>query len=31
MIILAIAIFLTPDLIKNNPVISSIFKGIRRL
>lgn len=29
MIILAIAIFLTPDLIKNNPVISSIFKGIR--
>ena len=29
MIILAIAIFLTPDLIKNNLVISSIFMGIR--
>lgn len=29
MIILLIAIFLTPDLITNNPVISSIFKGIR--
>lgn len=29
MIILAIAIFLTPDLITGNPVISSIFKGIR--
>lgn len=29
LIILAIAIFLTPDTIKNNPVISSIFKGIR--
>lgn len=29
MIILAIAIFLTPDLIKNNHTISSIFKGIR--
>lgn len=29
MIILAIAIFLTPDLIKNNDVISRIFKGIR--
>lgn len=29
MIILAIAIFLTPDIIKNNPVISAIFKGIR--
>ena len=29
MIILAIAIFLTPDLIKNNRVISSIFMGIR--
>ncbi|MDE6491338.1 MAG: chromate transporter, partial [Muribaculaceae bacterium] len=29
MIILVIAIFLTPDLIKNNPIISSIFKGIR--
>ncbi|MCM1519602.1 MAG: chromate transporter [Lachnoclostridium sp.] len=29
MIILAIAIFLTPDLIKNNDIISRIFKGIR--
>lgn len=29
LIILAIAIFLTPDLIKNNAVISSIFMGIR--
>lgn len=29
MIILAIAIFLTPDLIQNNRVISSIFQGIR--
>lgn len=29
LIILAIAIFLTPDLIKNNKVISSVFKGIR--
>lgn len=29
MIILAIAVFLTPDLIKNNPVVSSIFMGIR--
>ena len=29
MIILAIAIFLTPDMIKNNHVISSIFMGIR--
>lgn len=28
-IILAIAIFLTPDTIKNNEVISRIFKGIR--
>lgn len=28
-IILAIAIFLTPDIIKNNRVISSIFMGIR--
>ncbi len=28
-IILAIAIFLTPELIKNNAVISAIFKGIR--
>lgn len=29
LIILAIAIFLTPEVIKNNAVISSIFKGIR--
>lgn len=29
LIILAIAIFLTPDLIKNNDTISAIFKGIR--
>ncbi|MBD5208874.1 MAG: chromate transporter [Muribaculaceae bacterium] len=29
LIILAIAIFLTPDMIKNNRVISSIFMGIR--
>lgn len=29
MMILCIAIFLTPDLIKNNTIISSIFKGIR--
>lgn len=29
LIILLIAIFLTPDLIKNNRVISSIFMGIR--
>lgn len=29
LIILAIAIFLTPDIIKNNKVISSIFMGIR--
>lgn len=28
-IILAIAIFLTPDIIKNNEVVSAIFKGIR--
>lgn len=28
-IILAIAIFLTPDLIKNNRVVSAIFMGIR--
>lgn len=28
-IILAIAIFLTPDIIKNNTVVSAIFKGIR--
>lgn len=29
MIILTIAIFLTPDIITGNPVISAIFKGIR--
>lgn len=29
LIILAIAIFLTPDMIKNNATLSSIFKGIR--
>lgn len=29
MIILTIAIFLTPDIIKNNPVVSKIFMGIR--
>lgn len=29
LMILAIAIFLTPDLIKNNPVVSRIFMGIR--
>ena len=29
LIILAIAIFLTPDLINNNPTLSAIFKGIR--
>lgn len=29
LIILAIAIFLTPELIKNNEIVSSIFKGIR--
>lgn len=29
LIILAIAIFLTPDIIKNNEIISKIFKGIR--
>lgn len=28
-IILCIAIFLTPDLIKNNPTLSAIFMGIR--
>lgn len=28
-IILAIAVFLTPDLIKNNRIISSVFMGIR--
>lgn len=29
MIILCIAIFLTPDLIKNNETLSAIFKGVR--
>lgn len=29
LIILLIAIFLTPDLITNNPTVSAIFKGIR--
>lgn len=29
LIILTIAIFLTPDLINNNPTLSAIFKGIR--
>lgn len=29
LIILSIAIFLTPDLIKNNPTLSAIFKGVR--
>lgn len=29
LIILAIAIFLTPDMIKNNRIVSSIFMGIR--
>lgn len=29
LIILFIAIFLTPDLINNNPTLSAIFKGIR--
>lgn len=29
LIILAIAIFLTPDIIKNDPVVSAVFKGIR--
>lgn len=29
LIILAIAIFLTPDLIKNDPTLSAVFKGIR--
>lgn len=29
LIILTIAIFLTPDLIQNNPVVSAIFMGIR--
>lgn len=29
MMILFIAVFLTPDMIKNNPTLSAIFKGIR--
>lgn len=29
LIILTIAIFLTPDIIKNNPIVSKIFMGIR--
>ncbi len=29
LIILTVAIFLTPDLIKNNPVVAAIFQGIR--
>ncbi len=29
LIILVIAIYLTPDIIKNNPVVSRIFMGIR--
>jgi len=29
LIMLAIAVFLTPDTIKNNPVVSKIFMGIR--
>ncbi|MDE7376344.1 MAG: chromate transporter, partial [Muribaculaceae bacterium] len=29
LMILAIAIFLTPDLINNNPTLAAIFKGIR--
>ncbi len=29
LIILAIAVFLTPDVIKNNPVVSAVFRGIR--
>lgn len=29
LIILTIAIFLTPDLIQNNPVVNAIFRGIR--
>ncbi len=29
LMILCIAVFLTPDLIKNNPTLSAIFKGIR--
>ena len=29
LIILTIAVFLTPDIIKNNPVVAAIFQGIR--
>lgn len=29
MMILAIAIFLTPDMIKSNPTVTAVFKGIR--
>lgn len=29
LIILTVAVFLTPDLIKNNPVVAAIFQGIR--
>lgn len=29
LIILAIAVFLTPEVIKNNPVVSSVFMGMR--
>lgn len=29
LIILAIAVFLTPDIIKNNPVVAKVFRGIR--
>ncbi len=29
LMILAIALFLTPDTLKNNPIVSRIFKGIR--
>lgn len=29
LIILAIAIFLTPDIIKNNPTVAAVFRGIR--
>ncbi|MDE6366283.1 MAG: chromate transporter [Muribaculaceae bacterium] len=29
LIILAIAVFLTPDIIKNNPTVAAVFRGIR--
>lgn len=29
MMILAVAIFLTPDMIKSNPTVTAVFKGIR--